>query len=63
MPTCFNCGNQVSERSNFCPDCGTQLKEMPPEIAAIVAGRTEEERLTPKPVTRKVVFSGAGIKK
>lgn len=48
MDKCFNCGGEVSERSNFCPWCGIQLRELPPEIAAM--NLTEEERLKPMEV-------------
>ena len=27
MPFCPSCGNQVSETSNFCAQCGTNLKQ------------------------------------
>ena len=27
MPSCPNCGKEVSEHTKFCPDCGQRLKE------------------------------------
>lgn len=46
---CPACGAQaLSPQSNFCHDCGTQLREIPPEDAVWV--KPEAERRKPKPV-------------
>ncbi|MCM1232238.1 MAG: zinc ribbon domain-containing protein [Ruminococcus flavefaciens] len=46
MLICPQCGTPaLNEHSNFCYNCGTKLREPPPEIAALIP--SEEERLTP----------------
>lgn len=57
---CPYCGNAIlSKHSNFCFECGRQLREIPPEDAAVIA--PEEERHKPMPVREKVVFIQSGI--
>lgn len=49
---CPYCGESIlSERSNFCIECGRQLREIPPEDASLVA--PEEQRHNPMPVKIK----------
>lgn len=51
---CPYCGGTIiSEESNFCADCGQQLRELSPEDAAIVP--PEDQRQIPMPVVMKVV--------
>ena len=58
LSRCPYCGEQVvSEASNFCASCGQQLRELPPEDAAVAA--PEEVRWKPMPV-RKVTIPWAG---
>ena len=57
---CPYCGNAIlSKHSNFCFECGRQLREIPLEDAAVIA--PEEERHKPMPVREKVVFIQSGI--
>jgi len=50
---CLYCGGAIiSEESNFCSDCGCQLRELSPEDAALVP--PEDQRRIPMPV--KSVF-------
>lgn len=51
---CPYCGGSIiSEKSNFCTDCGQQLRELSPGDAAIVL--PEDQRQIPMPVVIKVV--------
>ena len=53
---CPACGDSImSEQSNFCASCGRQIREIPPEFAAMVA--PDDQRLIPMPVVLKVAPS------
>lgn len=52
---CPKCGaTALSEWSNFCHECREQLRELSPEIAAIV--RPEEKRWKPMPVVEWLII-------
>lgn len=51
MIQCPNCGSQMRDTSYFCAECGEQLRELAPEIAALVA--PEDQRKVPMPVILK----------
>ena len=53
LSRCPYCGEQVLETSNFCASCGQQLRELPPENAAVAA--PEEERWKPMPVWKVTI--------
>lgn len=59
MQSCPKCGNQMTDRAYFCTECGTQLRELPPEIAALVP--PEEQRQIPMQVTEKI-FIGINLR-
>lgn len=52
---CPSCGCAIlSDRSNFCPECGQQLRGIPPEDIDLV--KSEEDRHNPMPVREKTFF-------
>lgn len=51
MLRCPNCKKQMCDTAFFCSECGTRLRELPPEIAALVP--PESQRHIPVPVVVK----------
>ena len=45
MLRCPNCKKQMCDTAFFCSECGTRLRELPPEIAALVP--PESQRVLP----------------
>lgn len=48
MPYCLKCGSKVEENMDFCPSCGTQLKDAPPK-EAVPDQKKEEQKIPAKP--------------
>lgn len=54
---CPFCGNAVlSNHSNFCSECGQQLREIPPEDVELIA--PEEDRHKPMPIREEIAIIG-----
>jgi len=53
MPYCLKCGSKVEDTNTFCPECGTQLKDAPPNAAPTPESTQKEQtaQVNPQPQT------------
>jgi RNA polymerase subunit RPABC4/transcription elongation factor Spt4 len=45
--SCANCGRKMTERSKFCPDCGTKIADVVPSCASCGRKMTVQSRFCP----------------
>jgi len=60
MPYCPKCGKEVIESTNFCPNCGADMRrERPPTRPARIEKREKEEKSEKKEKAEKEEVSPA----